>query len=176
MKFWQNCILILCAVPIAALAQESSPNSMVRIWTDGAVSPAATINDMLWLVGDWEGKLEGGMQQHTAFPPTKGHTPGFARGWGQDGSIWFYEVNDFIEVNGSIEFRVKHFSGDLAGWEGRDEFVRHRLIQVSNRVMYFDGLTLVEEGPEHYTAYVRITDGEKKGQVLVVHQTRMSKR
>jgi len=42
--------------------------------------------------------------------------------------------------------------------------------------MYFDGLTLVEEGPEHYTAYVRITDGEKKGQVLVVHQTRMSKR
>jgi hypothetical protein len=47
---------------------------------------------------------------------------------------------------------------------------------VTNRVMYFDGLTLVKEGPEHFTVYVRITDGEKKGQILVVHQTRVSKR
>jgi hypothetical protein len=64
----------------------------------------------------------------------------------------------------------------LAPMEGRSEFVRHRLIELTNRVMYFDGLTLVKEGPEHYTVYVRIADGEKKGQVLVVHQTRMSKR
>jgi hypothetical protein len=92
MKFWRKCILLLFALPIAANAQDPSPNSMVRTWTDGAVSPKATINDVHWLVGDWEGKLEGGMQQHTAFPPTKGHMPGFARGWGQDGSIWFYEI------------------------------------------------------------------------------------
>lgn len=176
MKLLQTCIFLLCAVPIAVIAQEPSPNSMVRAWTEGTVSPAATIKDMLWLVGDWEGTLEGGMQQHTAFAPTKGHLPGFARGWGQDGSIWFYEINDFIEVNGSLEFRVKHFSGDLAGWEGRSEFVRHRLIEVTNKALYFDGLTLVRKGPEHYTVYLRITEGEKKGQVLVVHQTRVSKR
>jgi hypothetical protein len=176
MKFWQKFILLLCAMPIAAIAQEPSPNSMVRTWTDGAVSPAATIHDVLWFVGDWEGELEGGMQQSTTFSPTKGHMPGFARGWGQDGSIWFYEINDFIEVNGSIEFRVKHFSGDLEGWEGKSEFVRHRLIEMTNKVIYFDGLTVVKEGPEHYTVYVRITEGEKKGQVIVVHQTRVSKR
>jgi Domain of unknown function (DUF6265) len=177
MKFWQGSILLLCAVPIAAIAQEQSPNSMVRTWTDGTVSPAATINDMRWSVGDWEGALEGGgVQQYTAFPPTKGHMPGFARGWGQDGTIWFYEINDYVEVNGSLEFRVKHFSGDLTGWEGKNEFVRHRLIEVTNRAIYFDGLTVVKEGPDHFTVYVRITDGEKKGQVLVVHQTRLSKR
>jgi Domain of unknown function (DUF6265) len=176
MKLWQKSILLLCSVQITAIAQQHSPDSMVRSWTDGIVSPAATIDDVRWLVGDWEGKLEGGMQQHTAFVPTKGHMPGFARGWGQDGSIWFYEINDFIEVNGSLEFRVKHFSGDLAGWEGRSEFVRHRLIEVTNNVMYFDGLTIVKEGPEHYTVYVRTTDAEKKSHVLVVRQARVSKR
>jgi hypothetical protein len=61
MKLWQKIILLLCAVPITAFAQEQTPDSMVRTWTNGAVSPAATINDMLWLVGNWEGKLEGGM-------------------------------------------------------------------------------------------------------------------
>ena len=42
--------------------------------------------------------------------------------------------------------------------------------------MYFDGLTIVKEGTEHYTIYVRITEGERKGQILVVHQTRVAKR
>ena len=63
----------------------------------------------------------------------------------------------------------------LAGWEGKDDFVRHRLIAVTNRVMSFDGLTLVPEGPEHYTVYLWITDGPNKGQVLAVHQTRVSR-
>src|SRR5271170_1840324 len=140
MNLWLKTILLLSAMPIVAIAQQPSPSSMVRTWTEATVSPAASIKDMLWLVGDWEGELDGGMQQHTAFSPTKGHMPGFARGWGQDGAIWFYEINDFIEVNGSLEFHVKHFSGDLAGWEGKDDFVRHRLIEVAKNVMYFDGL------------------------------------
>jgi Domain of unknown function (DUF6265) len=176
MKLWPKLILLFCTVPIPAIAQRPSPDATVRTWTDTTISPAATLKDMLWLVGDWQGPLEGGMQQHTAFPPTKGHMPGFARGWGQDGSIWFYEINDFIELNGSLEFRVKHFSGDLAGWEDKNDYVRHRLIELTDKAMYFDGLTLVKQDPDHYTVYLRITDGDKKGEVLTVHQTRTSKR
>jgi hypothetical protein len=115
------------------------------------------------------------MQQYAVFKPTKGHMPGFARGWGQDGSIWFYEINDFIEVNGTVEFRVKHFSGDLAGWEAKDEYVRHRLIAMTDKVIYFDGLTIVKAGPDHMTAYARIEGGEQKGQILIIHQTRVSR-
>jgi hypothetical protein len=138
MRLWPKSVLLLCAASMVIIAQEPPPISMVRTWTDSAVSPPATIKDMDWLVGEWEGKLEGGMQQHIAFPPVGGHMPGFARGWGQDGSIWFYEINDLIEANGSLEFRVKHFSSDLAGWEGRSEFVRHRLIEMTDKAVYFD--------------------------------------
>ena len=100
--------------------------------------------------------------------------PGIARGWGSDGSNWFYEINDFVEVNGSLEFRVKHFSGDLAAWEGKNDYVRHRLIELASQTVYFDGLTIVKEGAEHFTLYLRITEGERKGQTLIVHQTRVS--
>jgi hypothetical protein len=176
MKLGQKCMLLVLFMPVMAVAQEGSPASMVRRWTEGTISPAATIADMRWIVGDWQGGMEGGMQEHAVFAPTKGHMPGFARGWGQDGSVWFYEMNDFVEVGGSIEFRVKHFSGDLADREGRSEYVRHRLIAKSNGAMYFDGITFVQDGPEHHTVYFQFPDGEKKGQILVVHQTRVSQR
>jgi Domain of unknown function (DUF6265) len=175
-KLWLKSALLLCVVATISLAQEHPPAAMVRTWTDGMVSPAATIDDIRWMVGDWKGGLDGGMQEYTAFPPVDRHVPGFGRGWGQDGSIWYYEINDFIEVNGSIEFRVKHFSSELKGWEGKDEFVRHRLIEKTEGALYFDGLTVVREGSEHYTVYVRINEGDRKGQVVVVHETRVSKR
>ena len=176
MTIWRKTWLLLYAASMLTNAQESSPSAMVRSWTEGAVSPKASINDMRWLIGEWEGKLEGAMQQHIALPPVSGHMPGFARAWGQDGSIWFYEINDLVEVDGSLEFRVKHFSSELAGWESKNEFVRHRLIQITDRAMYFDGITFVREGANHHSVYVRISEGERKGQVVVVHQTRMPKR
>jgi hypothetical protein len=172
---WSKTILLLCASSFVTIAQEPSPASMVRTWTKDSVSPHATINDIRWLVGEWEGPLDGGMQQHISLAPVGGHMPGISRGWGQDGAIWFYEINDMVEVNGSLEFHVKHFSSELAGWEGQTEFVRHRLIEITDSAMYFDGITIVKEGPDHHTVYVRINDGDRKGQVLVVHQTRVSK-
>jgi hypothetical protein len=174
-KLWQKSLLMLFAVSIAASAQEPSPNSMVKVWTEGTVSPAATIKDVLWEIGDWQGPVEGSLGQSTVFPPTKGHMPGFARSWAQDGTIRFYEINDIVEVNGSLECRVKHFTGNLAAWEGKDEYVRHRLIQITDKAAYFDGLTVVKEGPDHLTVYVLIRDGERKGQVFVVHEARMRK-
>jgi Domain of unknown function (DUF6265) len=157
-----------------ATAQGSTPNAMVRTWTEGSVSPAATIKDIQWLVGDWRGTLEGSMQQYVVFSPTKGHLPGFARAWQQDGGIGFYEINDFIEVHGSLEYHVKHFSGDLAAWEGESGYIRHRLIAMTNEALYFDGITLVKNGPDHFTVYVLAEDDGKR-KVLVVHQSRQKK-
>ena len=170
-----NALLLIC-MPMQENARKSAPSPMVLTWTEGAVRPKASIADVRWLEGQWEGKLDSATQQYTAFSPVSGHMPGFARAWGPDGAIWFYEINDLVEVDGSLEYRDKHFSGELAGWEGKDEFVRHRLVTITDQALYFDGITIVKEGPHHYTVYVRISDGERKGQIVVVHQTRIPKR
>jgi hypothetical protein len=123
MKFWQIGILLFCSTLIAAIAQEPSPDSGVRTWTDRSVSPAATIKDLRWLEGDWEGPNR---WWDAAIFDLHTHERSYARlcpRLGQDGSIWFYEINDFIEVNGTVEFPVKHFSGGLPGWEG-SEYIR----------------------------------------------------
>jgi hypothetical protein len=163
-------------MPLQINAQEHSQSVKVLTWAEGAASPKASVADVRWMEGEWEGALESATQQHTVFSPVSGHMPGFTRAWGKDGAIWFYEINDLAEVNGSLEFRVKHFSGELAGWEGKDEFDRHRLMTITDQALFFDGITIVKEGPDHFTVYVRITDGERKGQIVVVHQSRIPKR
>jgi len=166
---------MLCAVSMTARAQEHSPNSMIRTWTEGTVSPPATIKDVEWIVGDWRGSLDESMQQSVVFSPTKGHMPGFARAWYQDGRIGFYEINDIVEVNGSLEYRVKHFSVDFAAWEDKDAYQRHRLIAMTDKAIYFDHITVTKEGPNHFTVYVLVGDDVKTGRVIVVHESRAQK-
>jgi hypothetical protein len=169
-------VLLFTCMSMQGKAQEQPQSEKVLTWTEGAAPAKASIADVRWMEGEWEGTLESGMQQHTVFSPVSGHMPGFTRAWGPDGAIWFYEINDLVEADGSLEFRVKHFSGELAGWEGKDQFIRHRLVRIAAQELYFDGITIIKEGPDHFTVFVRISDGERKGQIVVVHQTRVRKR
>jgi hypothetical protein len=145
----------------------------VLSWTEGMELPKASIDVVQWLEGNWEGELDNGMQQWTTLPPVSGDMPGVGRGWGADGAIWFYEISLFTEVGESLEFRVKHFSQLLAGWEGKDEYVRHRLVAVTNEAVFFDGITFAKAGPDAHTVRLRLSEGDRKGQILIVHQSRM---
>jgi hypothetical protein len=167
--------LSFICMPMPVEAQDHPQSEKVLTWTEGAAHPRASIADVRWMEGAREGSLETATQQHTVFSPVSGHMPGFTRAWGPDGAIWFYEINDLVEVDGSLEFRVKRFSGELAGWEGKDQFLRHRLVRITAQALYFDGITIVKEGPNRFTVYVRISDGERKDQIVLVHQTRISK-
>jgi hypothetical protein len=72
-----------------------------------------------------------------------------------------------------VEYRGKHFSSQLAGWEGKDEYYRRRLVAVTENAVYFDGITFVKDGPDRHIVYFRIPSGERKGQVIVVRQKRV---
>jgi hypothetical protein len=168
-------LLFMSALLVNSYAGEPSSSApQVLSWTEGAPRPKATIEAMRWLEGTWEGKLEAATQQHIAFAPISGQMPGFVRAWGPDGKLWFYEIAVLVEVDGSLEFRDKHFSPELAGWEEKDAFVRRRLVAMTDQALYFDGITFIKEGPNHHTVYVRIPSGERKGEIVVVHQTRVT--
>ncbi len=67
MNLRQKTFLLVCSVSMAVMAQEPSPNAMVRTWTEGAVSPAATLKNIQWMVGDWEGEVDGSMGQSAVY-------------------------------------------------------------------------------------------------------------
>lgn len=148
----------------------------VLSWKEGMQVPKADIDVVRWLAGSWEGSLADGKQEWTAISPLSGDMPGLGRGWGPDGGIWFYEISLFTEVNESVEFRVKHFSQQLNGWEGKDEYVRHRLIAVTDEAVFFDGITFAKNGPDAHTVHLRLYEGERKGQIITVHQRRAESR
>ncbi len=155
-------------------AQKVSPlPTEVLTWVEGTSSPKATLDIVKWLEGSWQGQLEGSMQEHTVFAPVSGHIPGFVRAWKADGSIWFYEISLFAQVGETLEIRAKHFSSELAGWEGKDEYVRRRLVAFTDKALFFDGVTYVENGPNSHTVYFRIPAGDRKGEIVVVQQKRV---
>lgn len=171
-------IALLFMASLLAQARTQEPKATaaeVMTWTEGSPRPNATLEVARWLEGSWEGMLESAMQQHTVFAPVSGQMPSFVRAWGPDGTIWFYEIGVLAEVDGSLEFRVKHCTSELAGWEDKDGFVRHRLVAVTDRALYFDGITYVKEGPDRHTVYVRNSSGEHQEQIVVVHQKRVNR-
>ena len=50
------------------------------------------------------------------------------------------------EVDGSLVYRLKHFSGELTGWEEKDELVSFPLVAIEENAVWFDGLTVRREG------------------------------
>lgn len=166
-------VFVACLVCARSFAEAPTPAStQVFTFEEGARVPKANIDIVRWLEGDWEGALNSGRQEWTALAPVSGDMPGVGRGWGADGSIWFYEISLFTQVGDSLEFRVKHFSQQFAGWEKKDEYVRHRLIAVTDEAIFFDGITFVKNGRDAHTVHLRLSDGERKGEIITVHQRR----
>ena len=52
----------------------------------------------------------------------------------------FYEIFSLYEDEGSITFRLKHFSPDLIAWEDKEDFVQFPFISVEEGKAVFKGL------------------------------------
>ena len=171
---WLICGALLLGISHPLSGQTISPGrTAVLSHVAGSPSPSATLDAVRWLEGAWEGELEGMKQQHIVFPPTPGHMPAFVRAWDANGKVFFYEIGVIAEVAGSLEIRVKHFTPELAGWEDRDAYVRRPLVALTGEALYFDGITYVKDGPDRHSVYFRIPDGDRRGEIIVVKQSRM---
>ena len=137
-------------------------------------SPPATLDDLAWLVGAWNGPIGENHQEAYIFPAAAGHLPGFARGWTPEGEFLFSEANTFVEVDGTLEFRVKHFTAAFHGTEPRDGYERHRLLKREGDTWFFENLTLRRDGPNDHTVAVRIRPADGEPFVIVVPQQRVT--
>jgi hypothetical protein len=76
----------------------------------------------------------------------------------KDGKVAFYELLTFVEEEGSLTLKLKHFNADLTGWEEKDKFVTFRLARVAADAVYFDGLTFRRDGPDRMTIFLALRD------------------
>lgn len=153
--------IILAAIATFAGAAAEEASVEVRSLGEGEASPPASIDDLSWLVGRWEGAGLGGRSEEFIAPPLDGQMMGMFRQTNADGSLKFYEFYLFAEVEGSLELRIKHFSPDFAGWEEKDGYVAFPLVAVESQAVYFDGLTFKMTGPDEMRSAVMIDDQGK---------------
>lgn len=159
-------ILAMLLMPAHLAAQD------VRSLGDGT-SPPATIDQIAWLSGSWQGTGLGGESHEAWLPPTNGQMAGVFHLSNND-ELQFYEILQFVERDGSLVLRLKHFNADLSGWEDNssESAVEFPLVALEESAAYFSGLTYERVGEDGLLIYLRLRDGEEV-QIVTFEMTRV---
>ncbi|MEL6923283.1 MAG: DUF6265 family protein [Bacteroidota bacterium] len=115
--------------------------------SDSSAYQTATIADMDWMVGNWQGEGLGGKVHEVWSQPRAESMMGMFQMYQDDGVV-FYELCQIVEKGNSLVLRIKHFSGDFVAWEEKTETVDFPLIKIENQTAWFEGLTYQRVGDE----------------------------
>jgi hypothetical protein len=134
----------------AAGKPAASPN--VLNLAAGAKSPAATIEQLAWITGHWEGEAMDGRFEETWNAPSAGTMVGMFK----------------FTQDSEVKLRIKHFRADMVGWEEKDRSVEFPLVKISENEAYFSGLTYRKVGPDEIHIFVLIGDDRQGKEVKFV--------
>lgn len=148
---------------VCSFGQESFENTLK--YNESEASPKAKLKDVAWISGHWIGEAMGGQIEEVWTPPLGGSMMGSFK-LVADGKVVFYELETITEANETLILRIKHFDGDLKGWEEKDESEEFKLVKITENTVYFDQLTFKKVGKDLLNIYVVITTDKGKEEVL----------
>ncbi|MEM9362452.1 MAG: DUF6265 family protein [Bacteroidota bacterium] len=132
-------------------------------------SPKASLSQVSWLAGHWEGEAFGGITEEMWSPPMGGSMMFVFKLVNED-AVTFYEIGHILEVDGTLLLQLKHFHGNLRGWETKDETIDFKLVKIEQDRAYFEGFTLEKTSTDEIALYVLIGDTEKKKEVTFAYK------
>lgn len=141
-----------------ALGAEKMTEHTVGL-SPGEKSPPASIADMRWLAGHWEGEAFGGRAEELWAEPVGTSMSGMYRLTRGDKTL-LYELMVVAEHEGSLVVRLKHFNADLTGWEEKGEVRSFPLVARREGTFQFQGMSFHPEG-DRLTIYLAIEQPDK---------------
>lgn len=126
--------------------------------SENSTSPQAKLSEISWMEGHWKGEAFEGITEEIWSPPLGGSMM-FSFKLVVDGEIGFYEFGHIRQLEESLVFELKHFHGDVKGWEEKDEVQTFKLVKTDGNRMYFDGFT-----------FEKISDSEINIYALIKHE------
>lgn len=120
-------------------------------------SPAADLADASFLTGHWIGQDFGGITEEI-WTEGNGNSMLFTFRLVIDGKVNFYEIGHILEKDGSLLLQLKHFGGDLKGWEEKDETQDFKLVKKEKNKLFFSGLTYLRKSDSELIAYVLVAN------------------
>ena len=140
-------------------SQESFSNTL-RI-DSVKTSPPATLQDIDWIQGHWQGEAFGGIVEEVWTPPLGGSMMCAFKLVVND-EVRFYEIVTISEEKETLILRLKHFHKDLKGWEEKNETVDFPLVKVTSGKVFFDGFTFEKISDNEMNIYVVIGEEGKE--------------
>lgn len=166
MKLGPVSATLLALTASAALAAPALAQN-VRERGENQSPVPARVADFAWLAGRWIGEGLGGKVEEVFSPPAGGAILGHFQLW-NDAGPRFYELENFVEENGSVVLRVKHFGPTFKAWEDKEDFAAFPLLAVEGQRFYFSGLTFERIGEREMRQHLVIhgKDGTAREEVL----------
>lgn len=141
----------------------------------GQESPKASIEDVSWIAGHWEGEAFGGKVEEVWTPPN-GNSMMCAFKHLKDDEVTFYEICIIRELDQSLILQLKHFNNDLKGWESKDETVDFKLVKLEENKAYFEGFTFEKLDDDHLSLFVVIGMEDGVNQEMAFHYSRSNQK
>jgi hypothetical protein len=153
----RTCILLFAVcLTLASTNHAAAQRTFTLTATPGEAPPEASLSDVAWITGHWQGKALGGLCEEVWAPPQGGSMMGMFK-LIQEGNVVFYEILSLVEDQGSLALKLKHFNADLTGWEEKDEVRVFPLVQIEPEVAHFDGMTFRKIGSDSLQIHVAIS-------------------
>jgi hypothetical protein len=122
--------------------------------------PAATLNDVSWLVGNWSGEAFGSTFEEGWNPPSAGSMIGFFKLMDGD-DVAFYELLLLVEEEGSLSLKVKHFNADFTAWEEKADYVTFRYVKSDADAIHFSGISFYRIDDDTMDGYIVFRSGDE---------------
>ena len=135
----------------------------------GQKSPAANIQQVSWLTGQWKGEGFGAYVEENWSPP-KGKSMMASFRLISNDQVKFYELEIIREIDNSLILELKHFTNELKGWETKDETVAFPLVEITEKAIYFDGMTFRKISENEMHVFVDIEDNGKHSEAVFIYK------
>lgn len=131
----------------------------------GETSPNASLDDLGWIEGHWRGEALGGIAEEIWSPPLGGSMM-FSFKMVHEGKVTFYELGHIQQLDSTLILQLKHFNGNLSGWETKEQTVDFKLVALEKDKVYFEGLTMEKINADEIRVYVVMKDGDKTEELV----------
>ncbi|MFY0685844.1 MAG: hypothetical protein JXQ90_01695 [Cyclobacteriaceae bacterium] len=118
------------------------------------------LSELGFISGHWRGEAFGGEVEEIWGPPMGDSMMGVFKHV-KDNATTFYEIMIIQATDEGIYLKLKHFNGDLTGWEEKDETVDFKLLKVSDKRALFDGISFEQLSDEKMQVLVESKEDDE---------------
>lgn len=164
-------VALLCTFLCDATFAQSQRTEHTFGLDDPDNRPPATLDDVAWLVGSWEGEAFGSQFEEVWNPPSAGSMVGFFK-LIQEDEVVFYELLLLVEEEGSLSLKVKHFSADFIAWEEKQDYITFKFVQANDSAIHFSGISFYRRDDKNMDGYIVMRSDEDIREEKLVYRRR----